>query len=777
MINAIYQIGKRVAGENLDEENFLKNICLKLDKDKTYKQNDGSETKARQHIVIFNFNTETKKIEVDFEEINAGGKNSGNKYLWIGDTIRHRLYCPTTTRRIDRILTETLFQLNEVNGIEEILANNLINEFFKDGKILAEKFDFFEDKINDVKNNVEKLILKIHNCNTKKDLENVAKELKEIWEDAQGGKLKVDTKGEIEDVKNTIELKANEIIEKAKGFLKEKYQKVDLLIKDIIEFKLKFYYLNKLITKSNQVALYTICIDNKIIAQSDIYRTMIYNQKINNSFKDKKYIIDENICPICKTKKIQTTSNFTNLGFKYFMTDKLGFSSNLDGKFINNYNLCKDCYQHLIIAERFIAEELNSSIGGLNVYIIPNLIFPIKNFQIKIFSEYISYKTGKIADLKEIEKKLNDYIIYEDEKNSYIINYLFYQKNKSEFKVLKLIKDIPPTRIDFIRKIEEDISNLIEDKFDDPFNKFKIDFKKIWGCIPIKKKGNTYIGTSKYLDILDNIFSGTPVNYDFLINQAIETIKIIKYETPKFNIRIPKKNDKDYKYYFINKIIQLNFLILFFKKLKLLGETFMEKNKGNIQINELIPKEINEYWNNIGIYNDNPKKGLFLLGYLIGEIGSKQKVKEMKNKPILNKINFQGMGTEKLIRLSSDVLEKLRQNSILEYNDNTFSASHMLIEENICTWKLSNQENVFYILSGYAFSNYLIRKRSKDNYYNELKEKMELIKTMKNENQNVEELEELLKSAKEEAENYKYSNARKILNKIKINKEENKNDK
>jgi hypothetical protein len=44
----------------------------------------------------------------------------------------------------------------------------------------------------------------------------------------------------------------------------------------------------------------------------------------------------------------------------------------------------------------------------------------------------------------------------------------------------------------------------------------------------------------------------------------------------------------------------------------------MEENKGSIQINELIPKEINEYWSNIEIYNDNPKKGLFLLGYLIG---------------------------------------------------------------------------------------------------------------------------------------------------------------
>lgn len=761
MINAIYQIGKKVAGINLDKENFLKNICLKLDSE--------NKLKVKQHIVILNFNTDTKKIEIDFEEINAGVKDSGKEYLWVGDTIRYKLYCPITTKRIDRILTETLFKLNEADGIEEILANKIIKEFFKDGKLLSEKFDFFEEKVIDVKSNTEKLIPKIHNCNTKKDIENLTKELKEIWEDTKGEKLKVDTKGEIEYIKNTIGLKANEIIEKAKDFLKEKYQKVDLLINDIIEFKLGFSYFfknNKPVTRSNQIILYTIKINDEIIAQSDFYRTMIYEQKINASFKKKEYVVKENICPICKTKKIQTTSNFTNLGFKYYMTDKLGFSSNLDGKFKNNYNICKDCYQYLMIAERFIDEDLKSRIGGLDVYIIPNMIFPIKDFQIEKFSKYISIKTRQIVDLKKIEGELEGYISYEDEKNSYIINYLFFYHppGKSEFKILKLIKDIPPTRIDFIRKKEEEISNLLDDDFMGN-NTFKIDLGRIWGCIPLKLKDRKYIGTSKYLDALDNVFSGTPVNYNFLINQAIETIKIIKYETPKYNIW--EKQDFTYK------IIQLNFLILFFKKLNLLGGTFMEENKENIQINDLIPKEINEYWSKIEIYNDNPKKGLFLLGYLIGEIASKQQSKDMKNRPILNKINFQGMGTEKLIRLSSDVLEKLRQNNILEYNNNTFSASHMLIEENISTWKLSNQENVFYILSGYAFSNYLVRKRSKEKYFNERKEIIKLVEKAKNEVQNVEEFEELLNQAKGKADSYKYSEAKNILKQIKINKEEN----
>ncbi len=56
-------------------------------------------------------------------------------------------------------------------------------------------------KVVNINNDTEKLIPRIHNCSTKKDLENVLKELKEIWENAKGDKLKIDTKGEFEDVK------------------------------------------------------------------------------------------------------------------------------------------------------------------------------------------------------------------------------------------------------------------------------------------------------------------------------------------------------------------------------------------------------------------------------------------------------------------------------------------------------------------------------------------------------------------------------------------------
>ena len=132
------------------------------------------------------------------------------------------------------------------------------------------------------------------------------------------------------------------------------------------------------------------------------------------------------------------------------------------------------------------------------------------------------------------------------------------------------------------------------------------------------------------------------------------------------------------------------------------------------------------------------------------------------------------MDAEKLIRLTNDILEKLRQNksvggtSLLEYNESTYSVLKLLMDSNIAKWNLSNQEGVFYTLSGYAFSNYLVRKRSRDNYNDEYDKKYKYVEKAKEDGKNTEEEDSLLKGAQELAQKYKYSEARKILDKIKI---------
>ncbi len=119
------------------------------------------------------------------------------------------------------------------------------------------------------------------------------------------------------------------------------------------------------------------------------------------------------------------------------------------------------------------------------------------------------------------------------------------------------------------------------------------------------------------------------------------------------------------------------------------------------------------------------QSALFLLGILIARVGAAQVKKQQEaakagsgsgrldtsNKPILNKINFQGMNKKRLQMLSTDVFEKLRQTKQLNPTNELIYAEHKrLFDQTVSNWKLSDRENVYYLLSGYAFGTKKILK-------------------------------------------------------------------
>jgi CRISPR-associated protein Csh1 len=720
MIEAIKEIGEYSFKGDFQQakDDILREFSLKLQETIPNKKNED----IKQHVVFLNFNTKINKIEIDFEEVDAGGKDSGKEYLWIGNFKGNKPQVNITSDRVDNILTKSLPSMKDkITGGLKKDVEKIIDEFFSKKEysnrnrtdtvyyIKPDKFNFSDEVLQNLKELEDKLV----GSNTKDDVKKAIKNLTSAL------------------TKNLLSL-------------------IDL--------------------DSDRVSLYSVKIDNDFVCQREEYINMMFDMKIGTLFSEKgdyeKYF-QQGVCSICAKENTPTTSNATNLGFKFYITDKLGFSSNLDGKFTKNYNICKECYQYLMIGENFIDGNLSIRIGGLNAYILPHFIFKVDKLDVKDFSKYIKTSTSSIVNLKPIEefqRELENFREYETEKNNFIINYLFYRPSaQGDFKILKLIKDVPPSRLDFIRRKEQEISNLVDDNYGGNRN-LKIDLEGIWRCVPIKGEKGSYSGFSKYLDIVDAVFSNKRVDYNFLINQFMEVIRIIKFERKGYNIRV---NDD-----FTNKILQLNFLLLFFKKLDVLGGINMNEtnNKISVDVEGFIPKDILDYWNDIEIYNDECKRALFLLGYLIGEIGNAQSVTGHKKKPILNKINFQGMGLEKLVRLSDEVLEKLKQYDKLQYNENIYSALKMLMDSNITKWKLSNQENVFYVLSGYAFSNYSGWQRYVKDIEERIKQKEGEIQRAKEEGKDIAEQELLLNEAKNlfygEEKNYKGVNE--ILKNIKV---------
>jgi CRISPR-associated protein Csh1 len=119
---------------------------------------------------------------------------------------------------------------------------------------------------------------------------------------------------------------------------------------------------------------------------------------------------------------------------------------------------------------------------------------------------------------------------------------------------------------------------------------------------------------------------------------------------------------------------------------------------------EKLPEEVKK-WMKLVSYNPQ-QQALFLLGVLIGSIGTAQRKKGDTKKAILNKINFGGMNQKRVIELANTVFENLRIYRVMEENEGIYAIMKQLLDANIDKWSMGPSENVFYILSGYSFATY-----------------------------------------------------------------------
>jgi CRISPR-associated protein Csh1 len=646
MIEAIREIGE-YSNKESGESALLENLSKKIPVEKKDKKGQ----LVKQYVVIFNFDLDNQKITCNFEEVK---EDSGKTYLWLGNNPGNKPQIFFTSNLFSFIFGDSLS--NILGKVREPLRSELqkiLDTFFDCNKEFCRvKYDKFACLDNEKQLLFDERLKKIE-----KDLSKVTPK------------------------------------EKAKKFSKKYLEDLNKIVLNSLKPSLEI----------DEVPVYSLKLNESLLINREEYRKMLQIEKLDCLFDPKNKAYKNNLtpcgnCSLCNKKELPTTSNATNLTFKFYMTDKLGFSSDLDGKFTKNFNICETCYADLLAGERFIDNNLKTYLGGISCYVIPTLLFKNPDLDCVKFSDYVTHKNNTLSNLitlPEFERKLKEFQEFEDEKNNFVINYLFYRKGKSDFKILKLIKDVPPSRLDAIFSVELELSNLIKERYNNQWN-FHINLRSIGKVIPLglpDKKTKKVPLYSNYLDILDSIFSNKKIDYRSLIVQFSEVVKIIHFERAGYTVSTKSNLEL--------KIMQLNFALKFFKKLDLLKGIQMEDSPAV----KSVPDDITQFWDAIGMYDDH-RKALFLLGVLIGNVGNKQFKAGHKTKPILNKINFDGMNIQAIIRLTNEVFEKMIQYKILKFNESLFHQYKNIIDTKHQSWSLNNQENVFYILSGYSFTTY-----------------------------------------------------------------------
>jgi len=612
--------------------------------------------RRKQYIVIIEFDTARGTINFDYEEIK---EETPRKYLWVGNAKSNNPQDRFTTTNLDYLVSQTVpnFRLLTPGGKLGELFERIRDKFyydlgFQEGQ--QERYRYVWD--------IKKLRISSRN-------------IKEFWEEASNNPRKM------------IGLVSNEIY---------KYLKRERGL------------------KKNEIALFTLKINGQLMVNIPEYRNYLETSLIDELFSDKT----TGVCYLCQKKK-EITQDMTRFSFKYYITDKIGFSSGLqkDG-FFKNFSLCRECYKRLLVGESFVKNNLASFLAGTNLYVIPKFIFltAFSVNKLEKWAEYINISfnsTISLRGLRKLQESLEDYIEFEERKNNFILNLLFYRKTQSEFRILRLIKDIPPSRLDNLRTKEIEVHDIGVRLLGED-DRWYLNLEGMYYLLPVHITGNKRVGKEaldykKVLEFYDALFSAKPISYKFLIEQFTELACVYRFE--KFdNYNIKSENPETDIIY---AILRANLLLLYLRKLYLLerGEAM------NVEGLDLRPP-MKEYIKEMG-YSEH-QTALFLLGYLIGEIGNAQWKRESPTKPILEKITYQGMTVEKLKRLTNEVFEKLKQyksegKPLLTFNEPIFAECKRLLDRNINDWRPSDQENVFYVLSGYAYATQERMKKKEGN--------------------------------------------------------------
>jgi len=652
MIEGIREIGEKILSKEPDK--FLESLSQDVNPEKQGRKQYLQGRK--QYLVIIEFDTEKETISFDFEEIK---EDTSRKYLWLGNaSASNDTQDRFTTDNLEYLVSQTLPNFVRVNSKGEVAA-----QF----KILRERKIYYDLSPQRRQEERYRYVWNIEKLGV------TSKTMSQIIEGEKG---------------------------KAKGIVKS-------VAKEILEYLKKEKNLNK-----KDIALFTLKIDGKLLVGSLEYREYLIGTLINELFSEKNV----GICYLCQEKK-NITENMTKLKFKYYITDKIGFSSGLQKKkFINNFSLCESCYKSLLVGESFVRNNLSSYLAGTNLYIIPKFIFDfsLSTKKLKEWTEYIKMSFNSVANFEGLERfqsKLEEYSEFEEERNSFILNFLFYKKMQSEFRVLKLIKDIPPSRLDVLRGIAGEVFKIAENLFGENKRWF-LTLGEMYCLFPVRISRRNVVDYKKILDFYDSLFSARSISYRFLIEQFIELAQVYRFKKTKtYNVteRIEKAEDlseKEWDKRLIYAILEANLLLLYLRRLDLL-----QRGGGIVDVEKLnLKTEMKKYIEEMG-YSEQ-KSVLFLLGYLIGEVGNAQYTSQNPTKPILNKITYQGVTKEKLKQLTNEIFEKLKQYKLLVFNECIFAEYKRLLDANIDNWQLSPQENVFYILSGYAYN---VMKKSKEN--------------------------------------------------------------
>ncbi len=375
---------------------------------------------------------------------------------------------------------------------------------------------------------------------------------------------------------------------------------------------------------------------------------------------------------------------------KVFQTTVFNYASNFSD-FRKNFQSNPATLASLDKASDYVLNNFNTTIAGLNHIVVPNFLHKdLESFdlnQIKLFLD----KTGELLFHyqkldTDLDKSLPDVdLIW--------VNYIAFESDGNFFKVINHIKDINSA---YLKKLIE-VFGRTEFEFRSYIGgKSLFNLRSIYRMIPVRDRQKSKV--NPVLNLFNDILEQKPIRQDLIFDHFITLVLCHWYGRSRAYTNIGESTSFDFS--IKDAVYKYSALIYALKQLNL---TDMEKETAQQEDTESpktdFQKRVDHFFEKMD-YSEQ-EKAMFYLGRVLSSVAYAQYKKGHESKPVLKKINFNGMDSQAVVRLSLDLSEKARQYTI--HRETEWNFAHFRENFNEKDWPLTKEQNVFYLMAGYSF--------------------------------------------------------------------------
>jgi CRISPR-associated protein Csh1 len=401
---------------------------------------------------------------------------------------------------------------------------------------------------------------------------------------------------------------------------------------------------------------------------------------------------------------------------KMFVTETKNYASLFDKKaFSLNYQVSLENQEKLDLASSFLLDKYKTRIADVDHVIIPQFL-EHSDIDLDLTLEKISLDAQSLFTLQSEGslaagvKRIQNY-----GGNVFWINFLAYESDGNFFKSISLIKDVSRFHFERMLAAFRDVNREMEALTDTvDWHAVTTEYGKpssfnvylAYGLIPVRRdKEKKNIALQLFKAMLER----RTVTKEQLYGHFSELMLCHYYGRYKSYTNVRAYGDDYFGLAIRDSVFKYLAFMQVLRKLNLINMESEEPTTTTEETNQDRERRVNDFFAQMQL--NDAQKAMFFLGRMLNAVAY---IQRDKNKTVIDKLNYNGMDKDDIVRLRLSLFEKAKQYG--KTQNVVFSDAHFGQYFDFEQWKMNPQEALFFILTGYSFG---AKKKPKDSSNND----------------------------------------------------------